>query len=267
MKLSAGGVVSAEKILRAVRKNTMLISLVLVQSELGVIEPVAELGATLRAMRRSQKNTPLLHTDASQAALLLPLSVDRLGVDLMTLDAQKIYGPKGVGVLYRHRGVVLAPQIFGGGQEFGLRSSTENVPLIVGMARALTLASAGRKKEQARLLKLRQRFLCLLKERVPEAVINGNPSRAVPSTLHLSLPGKDAEMLVIALDARGVSAATKTACAESTERASAVVLALGKDSAHAEGSLRFSFGRGTTVRDVEGAVAALAEALQAMQNH
>ena len=253
------GIVSAEKIMSEMRPETVLVSLQAANHEIGTIQPVPELGRKVKAWRTLHKaDLPYFHSDASQAALLLNVSVDRLSVDLMTLDAQKIYGPKGVGALYKRQGAVLSPVLFGGRQEQGLRPATENIPAIVGMAAALSLAFQEREKEYARLRKLQELFLRSLEEKVPSASVNGDRRKRLPSNVNVSLPGRDGELLALALDAEGIAVTTKSACAESEEKISSVVRALGKSEEEAKATLRFSFGKKTRVADIRRAVETLA---------
>ena len=254
----AHGVVSVEKIVKEITPATVLISVGYVNSEIGTIQPIRSLAKKLSELRQIHGSRPYVHTDASQAATLLNCAVDRLEVDLLTLDAQKMYGPKGIGALYIREGAILAPHIFGGGQERGIRSGTENVPLIVGFAKAYTLAVDMREREYVRLEKLQSLFRRLLKEGVPEVVQNGDEKEHLPSIVNVSLPGRDSEMLSLQLDAAGIAVTTKSACTEGSQKASPVVLALSGDRARAESSLRFSFGRGTTVGEIKKAVEVLA---------
>jgi cysteine desulfurase len=262
----ASGVTPLEPVIAAIRENTVLISLMYVNHEIGAVNPVPELGKRLRDLRSAKGTlTPLFHSDASQAATLLNVAVDRLGVDLLTLDAQKMYGPKGVGVLYVREGTPLAPIVQGGGQERGWRSGTEAVPLAVGCGAALSLAEKGREREYARLSKLRDFFIERLLATIPGAAINGNPRRSLPSIVNVSLPGYDSEMMALRLDALGVALSTKSACQEGSERASHVVLEVTRSEEKATSSLRFSFGVHTTKADLAAALRALLSA-RAVEN-
>ena len=255
----AEGTIPTEEILRTITPRTILISLQAANHEIGIIQHISQLAKGVRDVRESQGSPlPFLHTDASQAAGLLNVAVDRLQVDLMTLDAQKIYGPKGVGALYIRQGVTIAPLYFGGGQERGLRPGTENVPLIVGFAKAFELTVKERDREWKRLLKLQELFLRLLEREVPQALLNGGMENRLPSNLNISLPGHSAEMLALSLDAKGFAVTTKSACSEALGEESAVVLAVTGDSARAKSSLRFSFGKETTAAHLHAVVTALA---------
>ena len=255
---------------RAIRPDTELVSVELANGEIGCVQPVREISRVVAAERARRleagEATPIfLHSDASQAAGALSVNVATLGVDLLTLSAAKIYGPKQVGVLWASEEVRLRPLVYGGGQEGGVRSGTENVAGIVGFARALELAASRRSEESRRLAALRERLREALLARVPDMVVSGpkNPKRRLPGLLHVAFPGVEARRLVIALERRGVSVGTGSACAASRMRVSHVLEAIGMPRELAEGSLRLTMGRGTTEEDVDYAADAIAEAVGA----
>jgi cysteine desulfurase len=232
----------------AIRPDTWLVSVALANNELGTIQPlsrIAEAIKIIRADRLSSGNTtPLyLHSDASQGAGQLDLHVTRLGVDMLTLNAAKIYGPKQVGLLYANRSVALTPQIVGGGQESGRRSGTENVAGVIGMATALVQADKSRHSEVVRLGGLRDQLQAKLLAAFPDAVVSGHPKHRLSGHLHISFPGLDAERLVFGLESRGVLVATGSACAANHGTRSHVLGAIGLDDATADGSLRLSLGK------------------------
>lgn len=254
------GIVNPEKIISAIRPNTVLVSVMYANNEIGTIQPIAKIGKMIRALRVH----PLFHVDACQAPLYLNCLVNALGVDLLTLDGHKIYGPKGVGCLYVRRGVQLAPTLFGGGQERGLRATTENIPAIVGFAEALRLAVAEREKESTRLHSLCDYFYTsiLQNTEIENAVINGSMEigERLPNNLNISLSGIDTEMLTLQLDAAGIACSTKSSCLKD-EKVSYVVAALSGDKTRAVSTLRFTLGRATTKKDIEYAVKVLARLL------
>ncbi len=235
------GLVNLEELKKAITAETILISIHLVNNEIGTIEPIQEIAKIVRDARKKFGTQILLHTDACQASLL-PLHVEKLGVDMMTLDGHKIYGPRGVGMLYVKRGVKLEPIIFGGGQEKGLRSGTENVPGIMGFALALEIADKLRDKEFKRLGELKNFFIKELKG----IKINGSPEKTSPHILNISIPGIDNEFFVLKLDAKGIECSTKSACLRDEDE-SYVLRAIGADS---RTSIRFSFGRSTSKNDL-----------------
>jgi cysteine desulfurase len=208
---------------------------------------VAKLVAFIRKDRAKRGVTrPLyLHTDATQAANYLDLHVTRLGVDLLTLNGSKIYGPKGTGLLYVRQGTPLEPLFYGGGQERGRRSGTESVAGIVGLARALELAQAEREAENHRLRALRLDTVTKLLQILPETVLNGDPFRRLPNNINLTLPGAEGEGLVLYLDNVGIQASTGSACSSGDLDPSHVLLAIGRTPAQADASLRLTLGRDT----------------------
>lgn len=242
------GIVSAEAVRRAVRPDTQLISIALANNELGTVQSLREIAAVVKAERDrrlgADDTTPIyLHSDASQGIGQLDVHVARLGVDLLTLNAGKIYGPKQVGALWAHPQVRLSPQIVGGGQERGLRSGTENVAGTIGFAKAIQLATDKRKSEAERLRALRDGLQAQLSAAFPEAILSGHHKRRLPGHLHISFPGVDAERLVFALETRGVLVATGSACAANKGTRSHVLTAIGLTPEIADGSLRLTLGR------------------------
>lgn len=268
--VSKAGLVDPADIEAALTPATELVSIALANGEIGAIQPIRAIAKIVRAERerrlRSGERRPLvLHTDATQAAGALALNVASLGVDLMTLSAAKIYGPKQVGLLWASDSVALKPLVLGGGQEGGLRSGTENVAGAIGFAKALELAQAQREKEHRRLSFLRDLLQARLVAAFPQAVVSGpaKPQLRLPGLLHISFPGIEARRLVILLDARGVSVGTGSACAASKMRVSHVLEALGMPASTAAGSLRLSLGRSTTKEQVEQAARIIIEVVSA----
>lgn len=269
VRVDAQGRVDPAAVERAIRPDTELVSIELANGEVGSVQPVREISRVVareraRRVEAGEKRPIYLHTDASQAAGCLSVNVSSLGVDLMTLSAAKIYGPKQVGVLWASDDVRLRPLVRGGGQEGGVRSGTENVAGAVGMARALELACARREEEARRLERLRRRLRCAILDEVPWAVFWG-PAAAgarLPSILAVSVLGVEARRLVILLERRGVSVGTGSACAASRMRPSHVLDAIGVPAPLREGNLRLSLGRPTTADDVDFAAAALGEAVR-----
>lgn len=249
------GVVSAQAVRDAVRDDTTIVSIGFVNNELGTVQSIRDIATELDQIRQHRlkegNKTPLyFHTDASQAMGFIDCSVSRLGVDLMTLNSAKCYGPKQVGVLWVSAGVQLAPLIYGGGQEGGLRSGTENVASVIGCAEAFRLASIDRKSESKRLAKLRDDLQCSLQSTIPDIVINGHPKRRAPHILHVSVAGLDGERAVFSLDENGVLASTGSACASNDGTRSHVLSAVKMSNELADGSLRFSLGRVTSSDDI-----------------
>lgn len=254
------GIVSLNNLKKALRPNTVLISIMCANNEIGTIQPIAKI-ARLLCDVRANNNFPVFHTDASQVPLYLDCSQEKLGVDLMTIDGQKIYGPKGVGILYIRRRVTIVPLFFGGGQEKGLRPGTIPVPLVIGTARALENAVKNQEKESLRLCSLRDYFLKEVLAVFPDAILNGSVAERLPNNINFSFPGIDTEFLVMQLDAAGVACSTKSACKEG-ERQSHVVFAMSKNRERAASTIRFSLGIKTTRQEIQLTVKILKKILK-----
>lgn len=253
------GRVAAEAVRAALRPDTQLVSIALANNEIGTIQPLRDIAEVIRKERERRRTegdtTPIyLHSDASQGVGLLDIHVSRLGVDLLTINAAKIYGPKQVGLLWAGRQVALAPQIVGGGQERGLRSGTENVAGTIGFAKAMELADRSRKSESERLRQLRDSMEQKLTAVFPDAVVSGHRKHRLPGFLHISWPGVDAERLVFALESLGVLVATGSACAANKGTRSHVLGAIGLADEVADGSLRLSLGKQSEAERMERAV-------------
>jgi cysteine desulfurase len=239
------GLVTPEQLAAAIKPTTVLVSIMYANNEVGTIMPIAELAAVAKAKRVT------FHTDACQAAGAAPLNVKELGVDALTINGSKIYGPKGVGVLYVRRGLPLEPLIHGGAQESSRRAGTENLANIVGFATALEIAETQRAAESARLVPLRDYFITELLARVPKSRLNGHPTQRLPNNVHISILDIEGEALLLYLDEFGISAATGSACDSQTLDPSHVVVALGLPYEFAHGSLRFTLGRTTTKQQID----------------
>lgn len=239
------GMLDPADLLRAIRPDTILVSLMHANNETGVLFPMAEIGAITKA------RGVFLHTDAVQSFGKIPLTVKDLGVDLLSLSAHKIYGPKGVGTLYIRRGVRLHPLIHGGHQERGRRAGTENVPGIVGLAVAARLIFEEMPEESERLRGLRDRLEAALRSRIEGVTVNGHPTLRLPHTTNLAFEGVEAQSLVAALDLEGVAVSAGSACAVGSLRPSHVLQGMGLPRERVEGSIRFSLGRLTAEEDID----------------
>ncbi len=254
------GIVDPKVIEKLLKSETVLVSVGYANNEIGTTQPIREISKLLKnhSIPFTLNPKPFLHSDASQAPLYLDCMVERLGVDLMTLDGHKIYGPKGVGVLYVKRGTPILPILFGGGQERGLRSTTENVPGIVGFAKAFEIASSMRKKESVRLEKLRDYFYFGILQNTEitnesgenQGTVNGDMKERLPNNINISISGIDAEFAVLKLDSAGIACSTKSSCLGS-DGGSYVVKALGGVENRHNESLRFTLGRATTKKDID----------------
>lgn len=260
--VGADGVVDVAQLMQRITDQTVLVSIMYANNEFGTIQSIhtiAEHIAELRRARRVAGNALplLLHTDACQATPYLDLHTARLGVDLMTINGSKMYGPKQTGVLYVKAGTVLAPITQGGGQERGYRSGTENVAGIIGLAAALERAQAHRRGETARLQTLQQLAWQLIDDQLPQAVITGARKHRLPNNVHLTFPGYDNERIMMALDERGIIVATGSACSASSAEPSHALAALGLSEADARSSVRITTGRFTDEASIRTLVAAL----------
>lgn len=242
------GNIVLERLEAAIRPETIMVSVIHASNEVGTIENLQDIAKVIReARKRNNSVYPLLHTDASQGVAWLSCNVKKLGVDMLTLDAQKLHGPKGVGCLYRAQEVKLAPILYGGGQEFGLRPGTPPTPLIVGFAEALKIVEDEREMYVKTVVAVRDHFIECVEKAGVEAELNGPRGlERLANNVNFSFIGLDAEQIVLELDARGVAASTRSACLTGNEPGSYVVAALGKDKVAATSAVRFSFNRHIT---------------------
>jgi cysteine desulfurase len=252
---------------QCITDHTVLVSIQYANNEVGTVQPLKEIAQliakkrTERAAKSSTQNArPLyFHTDACQAPAYLDIHVSRLGVDLLTINASKIYGPKQIGCLFVKSGIILQPQILGGGQERGLRSGTENVPAVIGFVKALELVQERRHEETKRVKQLQDYFLEQLNEHLPTIQINGSLKHRLANNVHITIPGYDNETLMMQLDDKGVICAVGSACSASNEEPSHVLKAMGMSDAAAQSSLRFTMGKSTTKEDITYVIRCLTE--------
>ncbi|HXT63391.1 MAG TPA: cysteine desulfurase family protein [Pyrinomonadaceae bacterium] len=259
------GIVRLEDVRAAVRTDTTLISVMLANNEIGTIQPAAEIGALVREMRDGGNRQLRFHVDAVQAAGRLPIEVESLGCDLLTLSAHKLYGPKGSGALFIRRGVRLHPQQVGGHQERERRAGTESVANIVGFGAAAELAQEEMLDRNQHVRRLRDRFEAEVAKRINDIVCNGHREQRLPHISNISFRFIEGEGLLIHLDLQGIAVSTGSACSSGTLEPSPVIRALGLDDERARGAIRFSFGKDNTDEDVEYAVAGLAKAVESLR--
>lgn len=241
--VDAHGLVDPTDVARAVTHRTILVSVMHANNEIGTIQPIAEIA------RFAHDKGVYLHTDAVQTFGHVPFTVDEIGVDLLSLSAHKLYGPKGVGALYVRKGTRIAPLLRGGGQESGRRASTENVPGIVGLGKAVDLAREKLTGEVAELSRLRDRLIEGIRQRADGFRINGHLGKRLPGNVSVSFDGLEAEPLLLTLDLMGIACSGGSACSSTAVEASHVLSAIGLEPGMARGTLRFSMGRGTTEED------------------
>jgi cysteine desulfurase len=255
LAVDGDGLVSPEAFSTGLRSDTVLASVMYVNNELGTVQPIAQLAEVARA------KGVLFHTDAVQGAAYLPIDVDALGIDLLSLAAHKFYGPKGAGVLYVREGTPIVPIIHGGSQEFAKRAGTENIAGIVGLATALELALNERTAAAARIATLRDRFEARVVRRVPDARVNGAGALRSPHVSSMSFLGVASEQLLMRLDIEGIAVSAGSACASGAVEPSHVIAALGLPEPWMRGVIRFSLGRTTTQAQVDRAAEVLEQAV------
>lgn len=249
--VDAHGLVDPLDIIEAITDKTILVSVMMANNEIGTIEPIAEIASLVKAEAKRRNQTIIMHTDAVQAAGFLDINVRSLGVDLLSLSAHKIYGPKGVGMLYVKRGTPFEEQNAGGGQERQRRSGTENVPGIVGFAEALRLAASERDEVSAHCLRLREKLAQGIFETIDGARLNGHPTLRLPGNVNISFEGVEGEPVLLGLDFAGVCASSGSACSSASLEPSHVLLAIGLTAELAQGSLRITLGRDNIEEDVD----------------
>jgi len=239
------GMVDPAEVERAIRPDTAIISVMYANNEVGTIQPIAEIGAIAR-----QHKVPF-HTDAVQAGGVLSLDVDALNVDLLSLSAHKLYGPKGVGLLYARRGVPLLPMQTGGGHERNRRAGTENVPYVVGLATALRLAYEEVEETNARIAHLRDRLVAGVLERIPDSQLSGHPTQRLPNSASFLFRYVEGESILLNLDQYGIAASSGSACTSGSLEPSHVLMAMGFAHEVAHGSLRLTLGKDNTDQDID----------------
>ncbi len=250
------GIVDPDDVRRALRPETVLVTVMHANNELGTIQPIAEIG------RIAREAGVCFHCDAVQSAGKVPLDVNRLGADLLSISAHKFCGPKGVGALYVRTGTRIVPRFRGGHAERDRRPGTENVPGIVGIGKAAELARVKLPEDSARISSLRDRLEMTLCERISGAQVNGDRARRVPNTSNLTFRGAGGEAMLIALDLQGVACSTGAACSSGSTEPSHVLLAAGLSHDDARSSLRFSLGRPTTAEEIDYAIAAIPSVIE-----
>ena len=253
------GVITAEQVADAIREDTCLVTIMFANNEIGTIQPIAEIGKVCR------EKQVLFHTDAVQAAGHLHINVKEQNIDMLSLSAHKFHGPKGIGVLYAKRGILLENVINGGAQERGKRAGTENIPAIMGMAAALEEASANLDKNAEKLIKLRDRLIEGL-DKIPYGELNGDRTNRLPSNVNFCFEGIEGESLLLLLDDKGVAASSGSACTSGSLDPSHVLLAIGRPHEVAHGSLRLSLGEDITEADVDYLIDAVTEVVTYLRN-
>ena len=253
------GIVKIVDLKKAIRDDTILITVMHANNEIGTIQPIAEIG------KIAKEKGIIFHTDAVQTFGKIPVDVEELGVDLLSLSSHKIYGPKGVGALYIRKNTKLVPQIHGGGQERGLRSGTENIPGIVGFGKAAEMASENQKRDYDYLIQIRDGIIDKVLEEIPASYLNGDKEKRLPNIINFRFSAIEGESLILLLDAKGINSSTGSACSSKNLKASPILKALGLEDVDVHGSLRLSLGLENSIEDVDVVAEAIKESVETLR--
>lgn len=268
LPVDESGFVSVERVMKAIRKDTILISIMHVNNEIGSVQPIEEIGREILKYRKKNNTIyPLLHTDACQSVLYLEHSVEKLHVDSLSCNGGKIYGPKSSGILYVRRGVEIEPLIVGGGQQEGKRSGTIDMAMVAGFSKALEFVSKNAETEKIRIL--RDRLWCGIKESISDVVLNGpeiTDEKRLVNNLNVSFIGAAGEALVLYLDAAGICVSTGSACAEDSRSGSHVLKACGYEKNRVESAIRFTLGKDTTDKEIDSVLKVLPGIVEKVRN-
>jgi len=264
LDIKENGIIDIKELKESIRKDTILISIMYVNNEIGTIQPIKEISDYIKNIESEFK--PIFHTDACQAINYLDINNEKLGVDLMTFSRSKNYGPKGIGVLYKNKKVNLKPIIFGGGQEMNFRSGTESLISIAGLTESLIITEEIKDLENKRLLELKNYFIKNLQENIKKLYINGDLEKRIPNNVHVSIEGVEGEALLLMLDEYGIAASTGSACSSEDLDISHVLKALNIPIENSHGSLRFSLGRETTKEEIYYVVKSLVKIIERLRS-
>lgn len=259
LDVDGDAVASAQDLKKAVRDDTLLVTVMHANNEVGSVQPIAEMAAVLKDINRERKDKIYFHTDAVQTAGKIKIGVRELGVDLLSIAAHKFYGPKGIGALYVKKGTNILPVMYGGHHENGLRPGTENVAFAKGLAKALEMSISATEFNYKHALLLREKLKKGILKSIPEVIINASNEKAVPNILNVSFNYIEGESLLAMLDMNGIAASTGSACASGEAGSSHVLAAMGVDPIAAQGAIRFSFGRSNTEEEIDYVLGVLPE--------
>jgi cysteine desulfurase len=260
LSVDSKGIVDPDELRKAIRDDTILVSIMYANNEVGTIQPIEELS------KISNEGGAYFHTDAVQAMGKIPINLKKLNVDMLSISGHKIYGPKGVGAIYIRKGVRITPWSHGGHHERSRRAGTENIPGVVGFAKAIEIVVKGIDEQNKHLRHLTETFYKKLVDTIPDVILNGDLERRIPNTLNLSFKGVEGESIILSLDLKGVAVASGSACTSGTLEPSHVLSAMGIDPAIAQGAIRFSFGRDNTMEDVEYVASLLPEIVERLRS-
>ena len=259
LPVGTDGIVKIKDLEDAITDDTILITIMHANNEIGTIQPIEEIGAIAR------KKGIYFHTDAVQTVGKIPVNVEKLNVDMLSLSSHKLYGPKGVGALYIKKGVRIEPLLHGGGHERGIRPGTENVPGIVGLGKACTIAKENLERDAQKLTTLRNRLIDGVLESNEDSYLNGDRIKRLPNNANFRFTGIEGESLILHLDSKGIAASTGSACSSTKLEASHVLTAIGLKQQDAHGSLRISLGRENTEEDIDYAITAITEVVEQLR--
>ena len=251
LPVDSNGMVDIDDLLSAITDKTILVSVIMVNNEIGTIQPIAQMANAVKDVGERMGRNILFHTDAVQAPGLMEIDVSQLGVDMLSLSAHKFHGPRGVGLLYMKRGIPFEPLMIGGGQERERRSGTENVAGIVGMAKALELCIDDMEEVVSKIATLQKSLIEELEQKIPGMKLNGHPTRRICNNVNVSFEGVEGEPILLGLDFSGICASSGSACSAASHEPSHVLLAIGRTAEEAQGTIRISLGRDNTQADVE----------------
>ena len=251
LPVDSNGMVDIDDLLSAITDKTILVSVIMVNNEIGTIQPIAQMANAVKDVGERMGRNILFHTDAVQAPGLTEIDVSQLGVDMLSLSAHKFHGPRGVGLLYMKRGIPFEPLMIGGGQERERRSGTENVAGIVGMAKALELCIDDMEEVVSKITTLQKNLIEELEQKIPGMKLNGHPTRRICNNVNVSFEGVEGEPILLGLDFSGICASSGSACSAASHEPSHVLLAIGRTAEEAQGTIRISLGRDNTQADVE----------------
>ncbi|WP_048188292.1 cysteine desulfurase NifS [Methanobacterium paludis] len=253
------GIIKASDVEDAITDKTILITIMHANNEIGTIQPIAEIGQI------AHEKGIYFHTDAVQSVGKIPVDVNELNVDMLSLSSHKLYGPKGIGALYIKKGVRLEPILHGGGHERGLRPGTENVPGIVGLGKACEISQENLEKEMQELTRLRDKLIKAVLEENEEAYLNGHPTQRLPGNVNFRFTGIEGESLILHLDSKGIAASTGSACSSTKLEPSQVLMAIGLKEVEAHGSLRISLGRDNTEEQIDYVIKSIKEVVDILR--
>jgi cysteine desulfurase len=254
------GIVKFADVENAINAETILITIMHANNEIGTIQPIAEIG------KLANEKGIQFHTDAVQTVGKIPVNVDELGVDLLSISAHKFYGPKGIGALYIRKRKLIDPILHGGGHERGIRPGTENIPGIVGLGKACELAEDNLKKNMNYVTKLRDRLVKGVLEQIEESYLNGHPTKRLPNNVNFRFSGIEGESIVLQLDTKGIASSTGSACSSKKLEPSHVLMAIGLEEVDAHGSLRLTLGKETTKEDIDYAIESIKEVVEKLRS-